>query len=78
MHGLRSATLAIFQKSSDWLDWRCPVSAALQNRLQDLLLFSILISIYFFNYETIVRISVWSFGDSDPDPSSVKRDKKVV
>jgi hypothetical protein len=30
MHGLKSAILAIFQKSADWLDWPCPVSAALK------------------------------------------------
>ena len=29
MHGLKRAILAIFQKSADWLDWPCPVSAAL-------------------------------------------------
>ena len=34
-------------------------------------LFYILIFIYFFKYETIVRSSAWSFGHSDPDPSSV-------
>jgi hypothetical protein len=27
--------------------------------------------IYFLKYETIVRRSAWSFGHSDPDPSSV-------
>ena len=27
--------------------------------------------LYFFEYETIVRSSAWSFGHSDPDPSSV-------
>merc|ERR1712051_713645 len=26
MHGLKSATLAIFQKSADWLKWPCSVS----------------------------------------------------
>ena len=31
MHGLESAILAIFPKSGNWLDWPCPVSAALQN-----------------------------------------------
>ena len=35
MHGFKSAILAIFQKSADWLDWPCPVSAALQNGSQD-------------------------------------------
>ena len=30
MHGLKSAILAIFQKSADWLDWPCPVSVALK------------------------------------------------
>ena len=34
-------------------------------------LFYILILIYFFKYETIVRSSASSFGHSDPDPSSV-------
>jgi hypothetical protein len=29
--------------------------------------------IYFSKYKTIVRSSTWSFGHSDPDPSSVKR-----
>ena len=32
MHGLKSAILAFFQKSADWLDWPCPVSAALHFR----------------------------------------------
>ena len=55
------------------LDWPCPVSAALQNRPQDFffLFCTILIFIYFFKYETIVRSTAWSFGHSDPDPSSV-------
>ena len=26
--------------------------------------------LYFFEYETIVRSSAWSFGHLDPDPSS--------
>jgi hypothetical protein len=30
MQGLKSAILAIFQKSADWLDWQCPVSATLK------------------------------------------------
>ena len=34
MQGLKSAILAIFQKSADWLDWPCPVSAALHFRPQ--------------------------------------------
>ena len=33
----------------------------------------ILILIHFFEYETIVRISTWSVGHSDPDPGSVGR-----
>ena len=50
MHGLKSAILAIFQKSADWLDWPCPVSAALKNRPHDLFsLFYILIFISFLN-----------------------------
>ena len=35
MFGIKSAILAIFQNSADWLDWPCPVSAALQNGSQD-------------------------------------------
>ena len=50
-----------YQKSADWLDWPCLVSAALHN----------LLTFKFFKYETIVRSSAWSFGHSDPDPSSV-------
>ena len=72
MHGLKSAILAIFQQSADWLDWPCPVSAALQNGSQDF--FSLLylnFHLFFFKYETIVRSSAWSFGHSDPNPSSV-------
>ena len=45
-----------------------------QNRQQKLFfLIYILSLIYFFEYETIVRSSAWSFGhsDPDPDPSSV-------
>jgi hypothetical protein len=34
-------------------------------------LFSLLILIYFFKYETIVSSSALPFGHSDPDPSSV-------
>jgi hypothetical protein len=33
--GIKSDILAIFQKLADWLDWPCPVSAALQNGSQD-------------------------------------------
>ena len=29
MQGLKSAILVIFQKSANWLDWPCPISAAL-------------------------------------------------
>ena len=35
--------------------------------------FSFMILIYFLKYETIVRSSAWSFGHSDPDPSSAQR-----
>ena len=64
MHVLKSAILAIFQKSADCLDWPCPVSSALHFHSQDL--FSIFI--YLFEYETIVRRTASSFGHSDPDP----------
>ena len=37
MHGLKSDILAI-QKTADWLDWPCPVSAALQNGSQEFFL----------------------------------------
>ena len=36
MHGLKSAILAIFLKSADWLKWPCPVSAALHFRSQEM------------------------------------------
>ena len=58
MHGLKSAILAIFQKSADWLDWPCPVSAALHFYSLDFFLFSIFI----FKYETNVRKSASPFG----------------
>ena len=35
MHGLKSAILATLPEISDWLNWPCPDSAALQNRQQD-------------------------------------------
>ena len=45
-----------------------------KHRPQDFFfLFYTLISIYFFEYETIVRNSAWSFGHSDPNSSSVSR-----
>jgi hypothetical protein len=72
MHGLKSAILAIFQKSANWLDWPCPVSAALQNRPQDLFFsFVFQFSFIFFEYKTIARSSARSFGHSDPDQSSM-------
>jgi hypothetical protein len=46
MHGLKKAILAIFQKSANWLDWPCPVGAALQNRPQDIL------SFFYFNFHS--------------------------
>ena len=41
MHRLKSAILAFFLKSAEYLDWPCPVSAALQNSSQDSFLFYI-------------------------------------
>jgi len=52
MHGLKSAILAIFQKSADWLDWPCPVSAALQNGSQDFF-FSFKFSFIFSNIKPL-------------------------
>ena len=57
MHGSKSAILENFQKSANWLDWPCPVSAALQNGSQDFFLFYILIYIYIFKYESINLLS---------------------
>ena len=42
MHGLKSEILTIFHKLADWLDFPCPVSAALQNYSQDFFPFSLL------------------------------------
>jgi hypothetical protein len=61
MHGLKSAIWQFYKKLADWLDWPYPVIAALQNRPQDFFPFHILILIYFFKYEIIVRSSAWSF-----------------
>ena len=69
MHGWKSAILGIFQKLADWLDWPCPVSAALKKGLLFFLFY--IFFLLFFLYETIVRSSASSFDDSDPDPSSV-------
>ena len=69
MHGLKSALLAIFQKLANCLDRLCP--AAFKNACWIFFVFYILISIYLLKYEIVVRSSASSFGDSDPDPSSV-------
>ena len=37
MDGLKSAIFSIFQKLANWLDWPCPVCAALQNCPKDIL-----------------------------------------
>ena len=73
MQWSKSAISSIFQKSADWLDWSCPVGAALKNCSMIFLFFSFLYFNFhlFFRYETVVRSSALSFGDSDPDPSSV-------
>ena len=42
------------------------------------ILFYILVLIYFFKYETIVRSSAWCSGHSDPDPSSVECHQKLA
>ena len=55
--------------SEDWLDWSCPVCAALQNGSHDF--FFSLLYLFFFQYETIVKNSTRSFGHSDPEPSSM-------
>ena len=54
MHGLKSAILAIFQKLADWLDRPCPSIATLKNGSMIFFLFSLLIFIEFFKYETVV------------------------
>ena len=58
MHGLKSAILAIFQKLADWLDWPCPVSAALQNDSQDFF-FSLIFkfSYIFLNMKTLSEVA---------------------
>ena len=64
MHGLKSAILTIFKKSANWLDWPCPVSAALQNRPQDffsLLYFNFQLYFYISNHCQKQRLVFWSF-----------------
>ena len=79
MHGLKSAILAIFQKSADWLDWLdwpCPVSPALQNSSQDLFFsFTFKLSFIFLNMKPLSEISP---GHSDSDPSSVKNVRSEI
>ena len=73
MHGLKNAMWAIFQILANWLDWPMPCycSPPKSPTGSFVFLFYMLIFIYFFKYETIVRSSTWSFGHSDPDRSSV-------
>ena len=71
MHGLKSAILAIFQKSADWLDWPCPVSAALQNHPQDFF-FSFIFS-FSFIFLNIKPLSVEMACLLERDTSSVIR-----
>ena len=71
MHGLKSAILVIFQELANWLDWPCPVSAALQNRPQDL--FSLLyfnFHLFFLNMKPLSEV-VPGLLVIHPDPSSV-------
>ena len=57
MQGLKSAVLAIFQKLADWLDWPCPVSAALQNGSQDFFLLSFIFLFIFFNMKPLSEVA---------------------
>ena len=69
MQGLKSA---IFQKSADWLDWPCLVSAALQFRPQKMRrngCISFYQSIMNQNYHQNLCLVLCR---SDPNPSSVK------
>ena len=62
MHGLKSAILALLQKSANRLDWPCPVSTALHFARRTFFYFLPQCSLIF-KYETIVRrrAVVWSF-----------------
>ena len=60
----KSATLAIFQKSADWLDWPCPVSAALQTAIK--IFFSLLyfnFTLFFLHMKPLSEVApgFWSF-----------------
>ena len=57
MHGLKSAILAIFQKLADWLDWPCPVSAALKKGLLIFFHFYTLIFVYFLNMKLLLEVT---------------------
>ena len=65
MHGLKSAILAIFQKSTYWSLFVQPSETAHK------IFFSISILIHFFKYEPIAKSSALSFSHSNPDPRSV-------
>ena len=58
MHGLKNAILAISQKSAEWLDWTCPVSAALQNGSQDFFsLLYLIFSFIFLNMKPLSKVA---------------------
>ena len=56
MHGLKSTILVICQKSANWQDWPCPVSAALQNRPQDFF-FLFIFSFIFLNMKPLSELA---------------------
>ena len=54
MHWSKSAILTIFHKLADWLDWPCPVSAALKNG--SLIFFLFYIFIDFLNIKPLSEV----------------------
>ena len=69
MHGLKSAILANFQKSADWLDWPCPPKRLLRIFFA-LLYFNL---IFNSNMKPLSEVATHFFGHSDQNPSSVAR-----
>ena len=56
IYGLKNDNFGKFyQKSADWLDWQCPVSAALQNHPQDFV-FSVIFLFIFLSMKPLYEV----------------------
>ena len=65
MYGLKSAILAIIQKSANWLDWPCPISAALKTGSWDFFF-----SLVYFNFSSKQMFINFGFF---PGPTALRK-----